>query len=97
MNIMFDLQVFIQVISPKDIDTISEALKNMGLACRQEKGCIRWEAHHNTKNKTQFILIETWATKEDWENHLILEPFKKFYEGIILPKITREVCFTERL
>jgi quinol monooxygenase YgiN len=93
---MFNLEVIIKVREINDISNIAMALINMGVECKDEKGCLRWEAHHDVE-KNIFILIESWESKDDWEHHLTLEPFKKYYEEFILPRVTREIYFTKRL
>ena len=47
------------------------ALTLLKTASKEEKGCVYYSAFQSVDESTLFTVLESWATKEDFENHRI--------------------------
>jgi quinol monooxygenase YgiN len=56
------------------------ALANLESASKAENGCVHYAAYQNADKATQFTVLESWATKEDFENHRIAPHTNAFKE-----------------
>lgn len=94
---MFYLNVWLTVQDPKDIPAVADALKRTGAKSRTEPGCERWEAYHSQETPTQFLLVEWWTTKEDWEKHREGEAVQQIYLKEVIPLVNRQAHPSELL
>ncbi|NQZ58585.1 MAG: antibiotic biosynthesis monooxygenase [Lentisphaeraceae bacterium] len=65
------------------------ALTVLERASKEEEGCVYYSAFQSADEETLFTVLESWATKEDFENHRIAvhtNSFKEQCGGMILHK-----------
>ena len=56
------------------------AFRKMADKTREEKGCIYYDLHKDTKDSLTYILLESWATQEDLDAHGKTEHMKIYKE-----------------
>lgn len=54
---------------PDEVEAVKKALMAMVPPTRKEKGCLCYNLHQSTKDKTEFAFYEQWADKEAFEAH----------------------------
>ncbi len=86
---MFALNVILTVKNPDDIDQVAEYLKQAGVLSRQEAGCISYEACHSQNDRSVFMLVERWSSKETWEAHRTQEAYLTIYQPKVIPLVDR--------
>ncbi len=47
---------------------------------RSETGCINYDLHQSSDDKTLFVLYENWISKEDLDKHLAMPYLKDFLD-----------------
>ncbi len=69
---------------PGKRDTVRAALEAVIPDVHEEAGCELYSLHEETEG--HLVLIEKWATRELWQEHLTLEPVKRLrasLEGLL--------------
>ena len=59
------------------VEEFLEIFKGMIEPTQKENGYIEYEMYQDEENPALFIVLEKWETKEDFDNHLQSEHFKK--------------------
>jgi quinol monooxygenase YgiN len=47
----------------------------------KEKGCIRYELNQDNENEDLFIFVESWQTRELWQDHMQSDHIKVFIDS----------------
>jgi quinol monooxygenase YgiN len=92
---MFDLIVQIKAKSAQDHQQIQHHLRQLAHLCPKEPGCERWQAFACSEDPNGFFVIESWQSKQHWQDHMSFEAFVTHYEKGILSLIERNVYFVE--
>ena len=67
-------------------EKVKEELLNLVAPTRAESGCINYDLHQSSEDKTRFVLYENWVSKKDLDVHLEkphLERFKSIADEIL--------------
>ena len=59
------------------VEEFLEIFKGMIEPTQKEKGYIEYEMYQDEENPALLIVLEKWETREDFDNHLQSEHFKK--------------------
>ncbi|WP_028856765.1 putative quinol monooxygenase [Psychrilyobacter atlanticus] len=84
------------ITETNDIQRIKEVAEKLVVETKKEKGCIEYDLYINIEDKTSMSFIEKWETKDDLENHLNSEHFKRLYPEICKYKIDGETVLYEK-
>jgi quinol monooxygenase YgiN len=57
-------------------ETVKQELTALVGPTRSEKGCIKYELHQSVESKSLFMFYETWASKQDLDEHFRM-PYMK--------------------
>jgi quinol monooxygenase YgiN len=57
-------------------ETLKQELTALVGPTRSEKGCIKYELHQSVENKSLFMFYETWASKQDLDEHMRMPHMK---------------------
>ncbi|MGB6128936.1 MAG: putative quinol monooxygenase [Psychrilyobacter sp.] len=91
------IAMVVQIIAEKnDIQKIKEIAEKLVIETKKEKGCIEYDFYTSIEDTTSMSFIEKWETKDDLENHLNSEHFKKLYPEICKYKIGGETVLYEK-
>ena len=67
-------------------EKVKEELMNLVGPTRAEAGCINYDLHQSSEDKTKFMLYENWISKKDLDVHLempYLQRFKSIADEIL--------------
>ncbi len=59
------------------VEEFLEVFKGMIEPTKKERGYIEYEMYQDEENPALLIVLEKWETREDFDNHLQSEHFKK--------------------
>ena len=65
---------------------VKEELLNLVAPTRAEKGCINYDLHQSSQDRSRFMLYENWVSKKDLDVHLEmphLQHFKSIADDIL--------------
>ena len=63
-----------------DDGKLAEKIKILIEASLKDAGCLSYTFYQNFLNKTEYIMIEKWESKEKLDQHMKTEHFAKFGE-----------------
>jgi quinol monooxygenase YgiN len=87
---MYCLNVWLTVKDPADVDSIGKHLAEAARLSRAEPGCLHFAVYHSQTNPQQFLLVEHWGQKSDWETHRTAQAFTTIYQPHVLPRVERQ-------
>jgi len=61
-------------------EKVKEELISLATPTRSERGCINYDLHQSTENKSLFMLYENWVSKKDLDEHLAMPYLRRFME-----------------
>ena len=61
-------------------EKVKQELLSLVGPTRAEAGCINYDLHQSTENKSLFMLYENWGSKKDLDEHLAMPYLKAFME-----------------
>ena len=59
------------------MDTILELYEELVAETKKEKGCVSYTLYRDASEKEKLIMIEEWESREDLDNHMNSEHFKR--------------------
>lgn len=81
------LNIIAKVVARRDkIELVKSELQKLVSATVEEKGCVTYGLHQDLDEPHVFMFYETWASYEDWEQHMEspnLDRYKKATENAI--------------
>lgn len=92
-----DVLVHLVVNQSDDLPDVLDALRRMRVACRAEPGCLAWQAVQSSDDPLQIVLIEQWASRNDFDAHGELGAIQHIYLPEVLPKVRRIVTLGHAL
>ncbi|MGL4462989.1 MAG: putative quinol monooxygenase [Planctomycetia bacterium] len=87
---MFYLNVILTVKDSAEVAVVAGHLRRAGDMSRLEPGCERWEAYQSETEPTKFFLVETWTTREHWEQHRQAVAVTTIYLPEVLSRCERD-------
>jgi quinol monooxygenase YgiN len=58
--------------------TVRAAQQQLVVETLKEQGCLRYELHESLDDPRVRILVESWASEADWQNHMQGEAIKQY-------------------
>jgi quinol monooxygenase YgiN len=94
---MYNLIINIKAKKSDYNNQIKFHLNEMSKECPNESGCILWKAYQNEQIESDFFIVESWETKQSWEEHMKLNTFINHYENGLLKLIEREISIVKEI
>ncbi len=69
-------------LDPERVDEIRQAMLELVDASLQEAGCIRYELHQDNIEPNKLTFVETWESRELWQQHMNGPAVKRFNEVV---------------
>jgi len=66
------------VAKPVMEEQVRKAVMALVAPTRSEAGCINYDLHQSSENKSLFMLYENWTSKKDLDDHLNMPYLKSF-------------------
>jgi quinol monooxygenase YgiN len=63
-------------------DGVAQALKDLVAPSRAEEGCVLYDACQMVEDRTQFVVLEEWASQEALEVHMKTPHFRGFLSKV---------------
>jgi quinol monooxygenase YgiN len=60
---------------------------------RVERGCLSYRLYTDVENRNAFVLLEEWATQEDFERHILTENEQRLLTLLDLLSVEPELRF----
>ena len=63
-------------------EKVKQELMSLVGPTRSEKGCINYDLHQSTEDKSLFMFYENWVSKKDLDEHLAMPYMKSHLEKV---------------
>ncbi|UUV17669.1 antibiotic biosynthesis monooxygenase [Fusobacteria bacterium ZRK30] len=91
------ITVVAQIITEEhNIQKVKEIAEKLVMETKKEKGCLEYDLYIDIDDERSMSMIEKWETKEDLDNHLNSEHFKKLYPEICKYQVGGEVVLYKK-
>ena len=87
---MFYVNIWLTVKKEEDIPQVREYLCEIARLSIEEEACLRLDVYHSEADRTRFLLVEHWNSREGWQGHREEIPFTEIYQPKVLPLVDRE-------
>ena len=75
---MIRINVSMIVETSENRKPLVDAAIDLVAASLRDKGCIGYDLLESKTNDDRYMIVETWATKEDLEAHMATEHFRRY-------------------
>ena len=65
-------------VDPARVDTIKQAMLDLVDATLTEHGCLRYELHQDNDAPQRLTFIETWQSRDAWQQHMNGDAIRRF-------------------
>ena len=91
------ITVVAQIITEEyNVQKVREIAEKLVKETKKEKGCIEYDLYIDIEDERSMSMIEKWETKEDLDNHLNSEHFKRWFPEICKYQIGGEVVLYKK-
>ncbi|MCW8883737.1 MAG: antibiotic biosynthesis monooxygenase [Motiliproteus sp.] len=66
------------IAKPDCVSSLRALLQQMVAPSRQETGCLKYDLYQYSDTPAQFLLIESWTSETDLNNHKLSDHFQLF-------------------
>lgn len=70
------------VALPDKVEELKAVLLALVEPTRQEAGCVQYELLQNSSDPTDFTFVETWASDEELDRHLVSTHLQEAFERV---------------